>query len=77
MSVHAIDMTKDVSINPQLDAAEFLSLSRKQRIVRCREMAAEAKKMAAGKSNELRSCYVGLAEKWSELANEMERLGGE
>ena len=64
-------------MNPELDAAEFLSLSRRQRIARCREMATEAERLAAGKSGELRASYLGLAGKWSELADEMQSLGAE
>jgi len=62
-------------MSPELDAAEFLSLSRKERVAKCREMATEAQRLASGKSTELRASYLGLAEKWSELADEIESLG--
>lgn len=64
-------------MNPDLDADEFLRLSRSQRIAKCRQMAVEAERLAAGKRTELRASYLTLAEKWSDLANEMERLDGE
>jgi hypothetical protein len=75
--MHALIMTKDVSMSPELDAVEFLSLSREQRIAKCRDMAAEAESLAARNSGHLRACYLELAEKWSELADEMEQLDGE
>lgn len=77
MSVHALNMMKDVGMNLELDAAEFLSLSRAQRIAKCREMATEAEGLAASKGGELRASYLGLAQKWSELADEMETSGTE
>jgi hypothetical protein len=75
VSIHALDIIKDVRMNPELDADEFMSLSRGQRIAKCREMANEAERLAADRSGVLRASYLGLAEKWSELANEIERLG--
>jgi len=77
VSMHALIMTKDPGMSPELDAVEFSSLSREQRIAKCRDMAAEAERLAARNSGDLRDCYVGLAEKWSELADEMEQLDGE
>ena len=60
----------------ELDAREFLSLPRSLRIVTCREMATEARRLA-GQSSELRSAYLELADKWCALANEMTQLGGD
>jgi hypothetical protein len=40
-------------------------------------MAAEAERRAGRNSGDLRTSYLGLAEKWSELADEMERFDGE
>lgn len=77
MSMHALIMTKDVRMSPELDPIEFLSLSREQRIAKCRDMAAEAERRAGRNSGDLRTSYLGLAEKWSELADEMERFDGE
>jgi hypothetical protein len=67
-------MTEDVRMSPEVEAVEFSSLSHGQRIAKCREMATEAERLAVGKSGDLRASYLGLAEKWSELADEMERL---
>ncbi len=64
-------------MSPELDAVEFLSLSREERIAKCRDMAAEAERLAARNSGDLRASYLGLAEKWFELADEMERFDGE
>jgi hypothetical protein len=77
MSAFALNMTKDAKMVPELDTAGFLSLSPKQRVARCREMAAEAEQLAAGKTGEVRASYLDLATKWSELADEMARADGE
>jgi hypothetical protein len=75
--MHALIMTKDVRMSPELDPIEFLSLSREQRIAKCRDMAVEAERLAGRNTGHLRASYLGLAEKWCELAEEMERLEGE
>ena len=54
-------------------APEFLGLTLKEQIEKCRAMAAEAKSLAAGASAENREAYLNLDAKWSELADEMER----
>ena len=64
-------------MSPELDAVEFLSLSREQRIAKCRDMAVEAERLAARNSGHLRASYLGLAEQWFELADEMERFDRE
>jgi hypothetical protein len=60
-------------MSPNLDAAEFMRLSPYQRVAKCRVMAAEAERLAAAASDEMRASYVELATKWSELADEMAR----
>lgn len=66
---------KDSPMVPEFDAGGFVNLSREQRIAKCREMAIEAERLACGKSAEMRASYLDLARKWSELADEMQRVG--
>jgi hypothetical protein len=75
MSALALRMTKDATMIPEFDAGGFINLSREQRIAKCRQMATEAERLAAGKSAEMRASYLDLARKWSDLANEMESIG--
>jgi hypothetical protein len=72
MSALTLKMTKDVKMIPELDAGGFLSLSPMQRVAKCREMAAEAERLAVGKTGEVRASYLDLAVRWVDLANEME-----
>jgi hypothetical protein len=77
MSALALKMTRDVIMGPNLDTAEFMSLSRMERVAKCREMAAEATRLAAAADRDMRNSYLELAKKWSELADEMESVSGE
>jgi len=74
MSAPALRMTKDSTMIPEFDAGGFINLSREQRIAKCREMAIEAEQLAAGKSSEMRASYLDLARRWSDLADEMQRV---
>lgn len=74
MSALALRMTKDATMIPEFDAGGFINLSREQRIAKCREMATEAARLATGKTTEMRASYLDLAQKWSDLANEMESV---
>jgi len=65
---------EDPTMIPDFDAGEFINLSREQRIVKCREMAIEAERLAGGKNSEMRASYLDLARKWSDLADEMENV---
>ena len=60
-------------MSPDLDAAEFLSLSPTQRIDKCRAMAAEAERLAETANIDSRASYKELAIKWIDLADEMEQ----
>jgi hypothetical protein len=51
---------------------EFWAATPKERIVKCREMAAQAERLAASASTEARKGYVELAAQWRALADEME-----
>jgi hypothetical protein len=76
VSALALKVTKDLTMIPEFDAGGFINLSREQRIAKCREMAIEAERLAAGKSSEMRASYLDLARKWSDLADEMETTKG-
>ena len=65
---------KDATMVSDFDAGGFTNLSREERIAKCREMATEAERLAAGKSSEMRASYLDLARQWSDLANEMEGI---
>ena len=65
---------KDSTIIGEFDAGGFINLSRDQRISKCREMAIEAERLASGKSSEMRASYLDLARKWTDLADEMQRV---
>ena len=53
-------------------SADFRGLSQDDRIVRCREMANEAMRLASNASDEKRGEYLDLATRWITLAEEME-----
>ena len=67
-------MTEDATMIPEIETGEFINLSREQRIAKCREMAVEAERLAAGKSPKVRTSYLDLAAQWSVLADEMESV---
>ena len=54
---------------------EFSKLPPKERIKRCRALAAEAKEAAIGAAPNLRATFLDLAEQWSKLADELEHNG--
>jgi hypothetical protein len=74
MSASALRSMEDATMVLEFDAGGFINLSREQRIAKCREMATEAERLAAGKSSEMRASYLDLSRKWIELADEMENL---
>ena len=53
-------------------SADFRGLGQEERIVRCREMADEAMRLASNASDEKRGEYLDLATRWVALAEEME-----
>ena len=57
----------------RFNSDEWQGLAQSQRIYRCRLMAEEARKLSTHASPELKQLYLGLAEKWSALASELER----
>ena len=54
-------------------SAEFLGSSRQERIAKCRAFAAEAERLGHAVNGDGRDRYLGLAEQWSALADEIER----
>ena len=46
---------------------------RKKQIAKCREMAMEAERLAAGATGATRQSFMALAKQWTVLANDMER----
>ena len=52
----------------------FEGLSREEQLAKCRAMAIEARRLAANGAGEKRGEYLNLAERWSTLADEMERV---
>jgi len=58
-------------INQNLDVAGFWRLSNNGRVAHCRAMAAEAERLAVSAGGDVRTSYLGLASKWSELAHEL------
>jgi hypothetical protein len=52
--------------------AEFLGLTPKECVVKCRKSVAEAQRSAATASGEARTAYLNLARQWSILADEIE-----
>ena len=74
MSASALGSMKDTTMVPEFEVGGVVNLSREERIAKCREMANEAERLAAGKSSEVRASYLDLAKQWSDLANEMENV---
>ena len=74
MSASALELMKDATMVAEFDAEGFINLSRDERIAKCRQMATEAERLAAGKRSEMRASYLDLAKQWSDLANEMENF---
>ena len=53
--------------------AEWAQLSARERVVKCRMMAAEARNMALGSGGFARETYLSVARQWDRLADELER----
>jgi hypothetical protein len=53
---------------------EWQRLAPSERIYRCRLMAEEARRLAEHASAELKQGYLGLADQWSRLATDMEKM---
>jgi hypothetical protein len=60
-------------MEPNFKANEFSRLPLSERVNWCRQMAAEAERLAEAASPRVRMAYVELAKQWTALANEIER----
>ena len=57
----------------EFSSADFLGSNRPERVKKCQELAAEAKKLAAEAVNpDLREAYADLRRQWQLLADEIE-----
>ena len=63
----------DCAMEPNFKAAEFSRLTPSERVKWCRQMAAEADRLAEAASPRVRSAYLELARQWTALAEEIER----
>ena len=63
-------------MEPNFKADDFASLPPKERVTWCRQMAAEAERLAESATPRVRSAYVDLARQWNALAEEIERESG-
>jgi hypothetical protein len=60
-------------MEPNFKADDFSRLTPSQRVNWCRQMAAEAERLAEAASPRVRAAYVDLAKQWAALADEIER----
>ena len=60
-------------MEPNFKADEFSRLTPSERVNWCRQMAAEAERLAEAASPRVRTAYAELAKQWTALANEIER----
>jgi hypothetical protein len=60
-------------MEPNFKAEEFSRLTPPERVAWCRQMAAEAQRLAELASPRLRAAYVDLARQWNSLADEIAR----
>jgi hypothetical protein len=65
-------MTREAAVSHGLVSAEFLGLSPEELLAKCREYRAEAERLAAGTSSDMRRGYVHLVTQWSLLADEIQ-----
>ena len=63
-------------MEPNFKADDFASLSPKERVNWCRQMASEAERLAESAAPRVRAAYVDLARQWNALAEEIERESG-
>ena len=59
-------------MEPDLTPVELLGSTLRERIAFCREMAAEANRLAAEATGEERAAHLNLVRLWSDLATAME-----
>ena len=64
---------REAVVSQSFTSAEFLNLSPEELIAKCREYRAEAERLAATTSSDMRKRYVHLVSQWSELAEDIKR----
>ena len=66
-------MKREGVLTHNLMSAEFLDLSPDELIAKCREYRAEAERLAATTSSDMRKRYIHLVMQWSLLAEDIRR----
>ena len=57
----------------RFNADDWMKLSNAQRVLRCRLMAEEARKLAHAAAGAVREDYLQIAKNWEQLARDIER----
>jgi len=60
-------------MEPDFNAAQFLALKRAEQVRMCRQLAAEAEKLATSGDEETRASFADIAKHWAHLADEIAR----
>ena len=59
-------------MNANLSAEDFWAATPVERIAKCRHMAVQAERLAAGANPDVRNDYLRLAKEWTALADDMQ-----
>jgi hypothetical protein len=65
-------MGKFFAMESDFRCDDFVSLSIKDQVRKCRAMAMEAQDLAASANPDIRETYIDLARQWAALAEEMQ-----
>jgi hypothetical protein len=65
-------MAREATVNHGFMSAEFLDLSSEELVAKCREYGAEAERLAATASSDMRKGYIYLMIQWSILAEDIQ-----
>jgi len=65
-------MNREAVMSHGFTSAEFVDLSPEELIAKCREYRAEAERLAAATTIEMRRDYIDLVIKWSLLADDIQ-----
>jgi hypothetical protein len=66
-------MKREAIVSHHFMSAEFLDLSPDELLAKCREYRAEAERLAATTSSDMRRRYIHLVAQWSLLAEDIKR----
>jgi hypothetical protein len=72
LTATGIEQLEGRTMEPDLTPVELLGSTLGERIAFCREMAAEANRLAAEATGEERAAHLNLSRLWSDLATAME-----